>query len=65
MKDIFDECEFGEFNLKSRIIRTGAWERQTENSGFLKGEVFDRYENMAKSSVGLILSFYRRYITFK
>ena len=35
MKDIFDECNFGEFKLKSRIIRTGAWERQTEDGGFL------------------------------
>lgn len=55
MKDIFDECEFGEFNLKSRIIRTGVWERQTE-CGFLTSEVYDRYEKMAKSGVGLILS---------
>ena len=44
MKDIFDECKFGEFNLKSRIIRTGVWERQTEG-GFLTSEVYDRYEH--------------------
>ena len=56
MKDIFDESKFGEFNLNSRIIRTGAWERQTEDGGFLSEEVFDRYEKMAKSGVGLILS---------
>ncbi len=56
MKDIFDECNFGEFKLKSRIIRTGAWERQTEDGGFLSSEVFERYEKMAKSGVGLILS---------
>ena len=56
MKDIFDKCKFGEFNLNSRIIRTGAWERQTEDGGFLSEEVFDRYEKMAKSGVGLILS---------
>lgn len=56
MKDIFDECNFGEFKLKSRIIRTGAWERQTEDGGFLSSAVFERYEKMAKSGVGLILS---------
>ena len=55
MKDIFDKCEFAEFNLNSRIIRTGVWERQSEG-GFLTPEVFDRYENMVKSGVGLILS---------
>ena len=44
MKDIFDECQFGEFKLKSRVIRTGGWERDTEDGGFIKPEVFDRYE---------------------
>ena len=46
MKDIFDECSLGDLKLKSRIIRTGTWERQTEDGGFLKSEVFDRYEKM-------------------
>ena len=48
MKDIFDECSLGDLKLKSRIVRTGTWERQTEDGGFLKSEVFDRYEKMAK-----------------
>lgn len=56
MKDIFDECQFNDLNLKSRIIRTGTWERQTEDGGFLTSEVFDRYEKMAGSGVGLIIS---------
>ena len=30
MKDIFDECEFGNLKLNSRIIRTGLWESQKE-----------------------------------
>ena len=30
MKDIFDECSLGDLKLKSRIVRTGTWERQTE-----------------------------------
>lgn len=56
MKDIFDECQFGEFKLKSRIIRTGGWERDTEDGGFLKPQVYDRYERMAGNEVGLIVS---------
>ena len=51
MKDIFDECSLGDLKLKSRIVRTGTWERQTEDGGFLKSEVFDRYEKMAKSLI--------------
>ena len=29
MKDIFDECTLGDLKLKSRIVRTGTWERET------------------------------------
>ena len=55
MKDIFDECEFGKFTLNNRIIRLGHWERETEDGGFLKPEVFERYERIA-SSCGAIVS---------
>lgn len=56
MKDMFDECELGNLKLKSRIIRTGIWERETENGGFLKNSVFERYNKIAKSGVGAIIS---------
>lgn len=54
MKDIFDECKFGEFTLNNRIIRLGQWERETENGGFLKPEVFERYERIASSSGAIV-----------
>ena len=47
MKDLFDECEFGNLHLNSRIIRTGTWEREIENGGFLETSVFERYEKIA------------------
>ena len=53
MKDIFDNCEFGDLKLNSRIIRTGLWESQSE-MGNLSPEIFLRYERMAKNHVGLI-----------
>lgn len=56
MKDIFDETKFADFKLKSRIIRTGGWERETKDGGFLEPSVFNRYEEIAKSGVGLIIS---------
>lgn len=56
MKDIFDECEFGNFRLKSRIVRTGLWESQNEKAGNLKPEVFLRYERLAQNNVGLIVT---------
>ena len=29
MKDIFDEVQFGNLKLNSRIVRTGTWETET------------------------------------
>ena len=56
MKDIFDFCEFGDLKLNSRIVRTGLWESQREKSGNFTPEIYDRYENIAASGVGLIIN---------
>lgn len=56
MKDLFDYCKFGEFDLNSRIVRTGLWESEREKSGNLTPEIYNRYENIAASGVGLIIT---------
>ncbi len=56
MKDIFDKCKLGNLDLNSRIIRTGTWETETDDGGFLNNTVYDRYEAIAKSGVGAIVS---------
>ena len=56
MKDIFDECQFGNLKLNSRIVRTGTWETETEEGGFLSPAIYDKYEKIAGSGVGLIIS---------
>ena len=56
MKDIFDKCRLGDLNLKGRIIRTGTWETETAEGGFLTPEIYDRYEAIASSGVGAIVS---------
>lgn len=56
MKDIFDLCEFGEFKLNSRVVRTGLWESEREPQGNMTPEIYNRYENMAASGVGLIIT---------
>ena len=50
MKNIFDNCEFGDLKLNSRIIRTGLWQTQPI------GDVYEKYENISKSGVGLIIT---------
>ena len=56
MKDLFDTVEFGNLRLNSRIVRTGLWESQREKTGNLTPEIYNRYENMAASGVGLIIT---------
>ncbi|WP_298523612.1 tRNA-dihydrouridine synthase [uncultured Methanobrevibacter sp.] len=56
MKDLFDICDFAEFTLNSRIVRTGLWESEREQPGNLTPEIYDRYESIAASGVGLIIS---------
>ena len=53
MKDIFDETQLGNLKLQSRIIRTGLWESQTKKDK-ITPSIYTRYENIAKSGVGLI-----------
>ena len=56
MKDLFDRCDFGDLKLNSRIVRTGLWESQREPSGNFTPEIYDRYESIAASGVGLIIT---------
>ena len=56
MKDIFERCEFGDLTLNSRIVRTGLWESEREKSGNFTPEIYNRYENLAASGVGLIIT---------
>lgn len=53
MKDIFDECKLGNLELNSRILRTGIWESQNDNNRLTR-EIYDRYDVIASSGVGLI-----------
>lgn len=52
MKTIFDKCELGNLTLKSRIVRTGLWESQQNDLN----AIYDRYDKIASSGVGLITS---------
>ena len=56
MKNIFDEVQFADLKLNSRIVRTGTWETETAEGGFLTPDVYDRYEKIASSGTGLIVS---------
>jgi len=50
MKNIFDKSNFGNLKLNSRIIRTGLWNTEKFN------DLYKRYEKIASSGVGLIIT---------
>lgn len=52
MKTIFDKCKLGDLSLNSRIMRTGLWESQQKDLY----SIYDRYDKIASSGVGLISS---------
>lgn len=56
MTDLFDYCKFGDLKLNSHIVRTGLWESENEKAGNLTPEIYNRYENIAASGVGLIIT---------
>ncbi len=56
MKEIFDNYQFGKFNIKSCIIRSGLWESENGPQKSLSPKIFERYESLAKNNVGLIIS---------
>ena len=56
MKDIFDVCQLGNLKLNSRIVRSGLWESQADKNYALTLDVYERYEKIASSGVGLIIS---------
>ena len=52
MKSIFDKVKLGDLSLNSRIMRTGLWESQQNDSY----SIYERYDKIASSGVGLISS---------
>ena len=50
MKDIFNNCQLGDLKLNSRVVRTGLWQTQPMS------EVYEKYESLAGSGVGLIIT---------
>ena len=56
MKSIFDNTQFGRFNLKNRIIRSGLWESENESQKNLTPAIYKRYEDLAKNNIGIIVT---------
>lgn len=58
MKSLFEEVKLGNIVLKNRFIRSATWENMTTKDGHLTKELYDIYENLASSEIGLIITGY-------
>lgn len=58
MKTLFEKAKLGNILLKNRFVRSATWENMTTEDGHLTKELYDLYENLAKSEVGLIITGY-------
>ncbi|BCN31869.1 NADH:flavin oxidoreductase [Anaeromicropila herbilytica] len=62
MKSLFEEVKLGNILLKNRFVRSATWENMTTEDGHLTKELYEIYENLAKSEVGLIITGYANVI---
>lgn len=62
MKSLFDRVKLGKIVLKNRFVRSATWENMTTEDGHLTKELYNIYENLAKSEVGLIITGYANII---
>lgn len=58
MKTLFEEAKMGKILVKNRFVRSATWENMTTEDGHLTKKLFDIYEELAKSEVGLIITGY-------
>lgn len=58
MKTLFEKAKLGNILLKNRFVRSATWENMTTEDGHLTKELYDIYENLARSEVGLIITGY-------
>ncbi|MCB2292813.1 NADH:flavin oxidoreductase [Clostridium algoriphilum] len=58
MKDLFEKTKIKNLEVKNRFIRAATWDEMAEDNGHINEGVMERYENIAKGGVGLILTGY-------
>lgn len=58
MKKIFEKTKLGGLCIKNHLVRSATWENMTTEDGHMTNKLYDIYENLAKSEVGLIITGY-------
>ncbi|MGV8979553.1 NADH:flavin oxidoreductase [Clostridium sp.] len=58
MKDLFEKTSINKLEVKNRFIRAATWDEMAEDNGHINDATIERYEDLAKGGVGLILTGY-------
>lgn len=58
MKDLFEKTSINNLEVKNRFIRAATWDEMADDNGHINDATIERYENLAKGGVGLILTGY-------
>lgn len=58
MDYIFSRTRLNKLELKNHLVRSATWENMTTEDGHMTPELYNTYEKLAKSEVGLIITGY-------
>ncbi len=58
MNIVFSQTKLGGLTLKNHLARSSTWENKTTADGHMTPELYDIYETLAKSELGLIITGY-------
>ena len=58
MKNLFEKTNINNMEIKNRFIRAATWDEMAEDDGHINNAFIQRYEDLAKGGVGLILTGY-------
>lgn len=58
MSIAFNHTKLGQLELKNHLVRSATWENKTTEDGHMTQALYDIYEELAKSEVGLIITGY-------
>lgn len=58
MKNLFEKTNINNIEVKNRFVRAATWDEMAEDDGHINNAFIQRYEDLAKGGVGLILTGY-------
>ena len=58
MNKIFDNIQIGKLDIRNRLVRSATWENMATETGHMTEKLYNIYEELADSEIGLIITGY-------